>query len=190
MFYSNKFITVPAFYANADPHLGHLYSATLGDVSRRWELLKNDENRVKNMAEKIAGKPSIFSVGLDEHGSKIEAAARLAGMEPQQHCDVYYKNFEKMFKTFNISYTHFVRTSQESHKTAVNHFWRKLQSTGSIYKDNYEGWYSTVDECFYGDKEVDCVTDEATGTQQHVAIETKSSVTFVKEQNYMFDYKS
>lgn len=38
------YITTPIFYANAQPHIGHLYTASLADASARWKKLKEGKS--------------------------------------------------------------------------------------------------------------------------------------------------
>ncbi|CAI8055682.1 Methionine--tRNA ligase, mitochondrial [Geodia barretti] len=54
-----SFITTPIFYVNAAPHIGHLYTAVLGDAAHRWSQL-------------AGATPTIFTTGTDEHGLKIQ----------------------------------------------------------------------------------------------------------------------
>ena len=50
-------ITTPIFYANARPHIGHLYSAVLADSMKAWDL----QNK----------RQTLLITGTDEHGQKI-----------------------------------------------------------------------------------------------------------------------
>jgi len=56
------YITTPIFYPNAEPHIGHLYSLVIGDVFARYHRLQ--------------GRDVSFLAGTDEHGLKIQKAAR------------------------------------------------------------------------------------------------------------------
>lgn len=56
------YITTPIFYPNADPHIGHLYTLVIGDVFARYHRLQGRDVR--------------FLAGTDEHGLKIQKAAR------------------------------------------------------------------------------------------------------------------
>ena len=53
----------------------------------------------------------------------------------------------------------FIRTTAKEHKEAVHDVWNKLEQANLIFKDKYEGYYSTQDERFltaneiYEDKE-------------------------------------
>jgi methionyl-tRNA synthetase len=62
------YITTPIYYANDVPHIGHAYTTIAADVLARWRRLKGD--RV------------YFLTGTDEHGAKIDQAAKTAGKTP------------------------------------------------------------------------------------------------------------
>jgi len=47
-----------------------------------------------------------------------------------------------------------VRTTDENHMDAVQHFWKTLEDNGFIYLGAYEGWYSVRDECYYNESEL------------------------------------
>jgi methionyl-tRNA synthetase len=46
---------------------------------------------------KIKGDAVFFTIGTDEHGSKIQKKAIEAGIEPKQFCDKISQNFKKLF---------------------------------------------------------------------------------------------
>jgi len=79
------YITTPIFYPNALPHIGHLYSLVTGDVFARYQLLKTNGQEVQYLA------------GTDEHGLKIQKAARAyfggeSGRE-KEFCDMLSERF-------------------------------------------------------------------------------------------------
>lgn len=106
---ASSFITTPIFYVNATPHIGHLYTALLSDAYARFERLK--------------GRTVVFATGTDEHGLKIEKAAKVANVTPQSHCDKVSQQFDRMCKEFDVSNTHFIRTTDVKHKSIVAQFW-------------------------------------------------------------------
>jgi methionyl-tRNA synthetase len=175
---TKSLITTPIFYVNGDPHVGQIYSAVLGDAAHRWTLLK-------------AGKDADLSkfkltTGVDEHGAKVQSAASLAGVEPQQYVDQNSAKFQEAFQKFGILNTDFIRTTDERHKKAVTSLWDTLKSNGHIEKANFEGWYSPNDECFYTEKEVEKVNIDD-GVEVMISKETKNPVEFITEENYMFN---
>ncbi|EEB91154.1 hypothetical protein MPER_10534 [Moniliophthora perniciosa FA553] len=136
------YTTTPIFYPNAVPHIGHLYSLVTADVFARYQRLKNP------------GIPVRFVTGTDEHGLKIQKAATAKGMQPKEFCDQTSEKFRRLSSVADVTYTTFVRTSDEVHYKSVQQIWRELDAQGLIYKGSYSGWYSVTDECFYTDSQI------------------------------------
>ena len=59
---NNYYITTPIYYPSGEPHMGHAYSSILADVFARF--YRNDNFKV------------FFLTGTDEHGLKIQNAAK------------------------------------------------------------------------------------------------------------------
>ena len=57
-----EYITAPIYYVNGEPHIGHLYSSFAVDILARFNRLLS-----KNV---------FTSFGTDEHGQKIQTAAK------------------------------------------------------------------------------------------------------------------
>ncbi|XP_029917145.1 methionine--tRNA ligase, mitochondrial [Myripristis murdjan] len=167
----NHYITTPIFYVNASPHLGHLYSAVLADCLHRYRLLQ--------------GCNSKFATGTDEHGLKIQQAAEAAGKDPLSFCTDVSERFKHLFRSCNVSHTDFIRTTEQRHRRAVEHFWSVLQNKGLIYKGSYEGWYSTQDESFLTPQQVGDALDSS-GRKIKVSLESGHKVEWMKEENFMF----
>ncbi|MEQ2315159.1 Methionine--tRNA ligase, mitochondrial [Ameca splendens] len=165
------YITTPIFYVNASPHLGHLYSAVIGDCLHRWKLMQGFDSR--------------FATGTDEHGLKIQQAAEAAGKDPLTFCTEVSERFRNLFSSCNISFTDYIRTTEQRHRRAVEHFWSVLWNKGLIYKGNYEGWYSTQDESFLMPSQVGEALDPS-GKEVKVSLESGHKVEWMKEENYMF----
>ncbi|XP_072914341.1 methionine--tRNA ligase, mitochondrial [Hemitrygon akajei] len=164
-------ITTPIFYVNASPHIGHLYSAVLADALYRFKVLSGTEAK--------------FTTGTDEHGLKIQQAAYAAAKSPLDFCTSVSEEFKKLFTKSLVSYTDYIRTTEERHKTAVQHFWRALHEKGYLYQATYEGWYSTPDETFFSDSQV-LERKDAHGNVIKVSLESGHKVEWTKEENYMF----
>lgn len=135
------YVTTPIYYVNARPHVGTLYSTVLADVSARWK--------------RLMGIPVFFLTGTDEHGQKVAEAAEKAQKDPRAFVDTLVPDFVSVWKRYNISYDHFVRTTDESHVTAVQKWIQLLQERGDIYKSVYEGWYDQSQEAFLTDKDLE-----------------------------------
>lgn len=128
------YITTPIYYVNAEPHLGHAYTTIVADAAAR--------------ARRLVGEDVFFLTGTDEHGQKVERAARARGMTPQEFTDTISASFRKLFDHLQISNDDFIRTTEARHKRASQQIWRQVREAGYLYKSKYEGWYCTVDEVF------------------------------------------
>ncbi|PKY56699.1 hypothetical protein RhiirA4_549355 [Rhizophagus irregularis] len=166
------YITTPIFYVNAIPHIGHLYSAVIADSLKRYYELK--------------GHKVIFSTGTDEHGLKIKQSAEKSKMNPQEFCDQVSSKFKELFDIANISYTTFIRTTEQRHKDAVKYFWKCLMNNGFIYKGRYKGWYSVSDEAFYNTSHVQEIQNPDSKEKLMIATESGQSVEWTIEENYKF----
>ena len=58
----NYYITTPIYYVNDLPHIGHAYTSIICDTVARFN--------------KLDGKEILFTTGTDEHGMKVEKAAK------------------------------------------------------------------------------------------------------------------
>ncbi|XP_022707858.1 methionine--tRNA ligase, mitochondrial-like [Varroa jacobsoni] len=167
---SRFFVTTPIFYVNAAPHLGHCHTLVLADAINRLQKLR------------YPNKKTLFSTGTDEHGIKIQRAARTSGMPEIIFCNKISAKFRTLCDEIGTSHDHFIRTTDENHKACVASVWETLVQRGHIYKGQYEGWYSTSDENFVTDvKEI-----EQKGMKVTVSVESGNPVEWVKEENYIF----
>lgn len=156
----NLYITTAIPYVNGTPHIGNALDYLLADIWTRYQ--------------KQNGRDVRFQAGTDEHGNKIAAKAKEAGLEPQAFTDKMYVNFENFMKKMGAEYTDFIRTTDLHHKAAVQYIWQKLQP--HIYKGKYEGWYCMGHEAFFTDKEV----EETSG----VCPDHQTPYERVSEENY------
>src|SRR3989338_10658458 len=129
------YITTPLYYVNANPHIGHAYTNILCDTFARYR--------------RFLGEEVFFLTGTDEHGTKIEKAAREQNKPPRQYVDDMVPEFKKLWTLLGIGYDHFIRTTDESHKKIVQTILRDLEQKGDIYKADYKGWYCTPCESFW-----------------------------------------
>ncbi|MBN8512546.1 MAG: methionine--tRNA ligase [Rickettsiales bacterium] len=156
------YITTPIYYVNDVPHIGHAYTSIACDVIARFM--------------RLAGKNVMFLTGTDEHGQKVEKSAEKFGMKPQEFTDKNSEIFRKMMHQLNISNDDFIRTTENRHKKAVEHFWQELVDKDEIYLDKYDGWYSVRDEAFYSEDELTADGLAPTG----------APVEWVEEPSYFF----
>ena len=134
------FLTTPIYYVNDVPHIGHAYTTIAGDILARYKRLDGYE--------------VFFLTGTDEHGQKVQHAAKEMGVEPQTHVDNLHQRFKELWARLEISNTDFIRTTEERHKLVVRDILNRLHEKGEIYKDSYEGWYCMPDERFWTKKDL------------------------------------
>ena len=56
---------------------------------------------------------------------------------------------KELWKTLDISYDKFIRTTDDYHVKTVQRIFKRLYDQGDIYKSTYEGWYCTPCESFF-----------------------------------------
>lgn len=156
------YITTPIYYVNDIPHIGHAYTTVAADILARYQRLK--------------GKEVFFLTGTDEHGQKVERAAKQKNKTPKEHADIMVENFKNLWKTLNISNDAFIRTTDESHKKIVQQILMELYNKGEIEKRSYKGMYCTPCERFWTEK------DLVEGKCPDCARE----VEHIEEENYFF----
>jgi methionyl-tRNA synthetase len=132
---TNYYVTTPIYYVNDVPHLGHAYTTLAADVLARYMNLK--------------GRKVFFLTGTDEHGQKVEKAANAAGETPLELADRVVKRYQALWEKLDISYTDFIRTTQERHKKGVAEIFSRVMAKGDIYLGEYEDWYCTPCETFW-----------------------------------------
>jgi len=133
------YITTPIYYPNAPPHIGHAYTTVYADVLARYHRLIGDK--------------VFFMTGNDEHGLKLQRAAEEKGIDPKKFVDEMAEVYKNYWKALDISYDHFIRTTDDYHEEVVKHAAIELYRKGLIYKASYSGWYCVSCERFYGEKE-------------------------------------
>ena len=162
----NFYITTPIYYPSAKPHMGHAYSSIIADFFARFK--------------RIQGYNVFYLTGTDEHGQKIERAAKENNKDPLAFCDEISKTFKDLTETLNLSNDDFIRTTEERHKRSAINIWKILEKKGEIYLSKYSGWYSVSDEAFYTDDELENID----GVKKSKI--SGSSVEWVEEESYFF----
>lgn len=135
------YITTPIYYVNDKPHIGSAYTTIAADVLARLSRSK--------------GENTYLLTGVAEHGTKIATSAEVAGKEPQQFVDENSKYFVDAWKTLDISYDDFIRTTEQRHTDAVRAFFLKLKESGKLYEADYKGLYCVGHEAFIKESELD-----------------------------------
>lgn len=158
-----KFITTPIYYVNDVPHIGHAYTTIIADTLARFY--------------RLVGYNTFFLTGTDEHGQKIEEAAKLKGKDPKQYADEISGKFKDLWDEFNISYDYFIRTTDDYHKEIVGNAFLKMKEKGDIYKGEYEGDYCVSCESFFPQNQL--IDDE-------YCPDCGKKTRIVKEESYFF----
>ena len=102
----------------------------------------------------MQGYDVMFLTGTDEHGLKIEQKAAEKGVSPKQYVDEIVEIFKNLWKTMNISYDRYIRTTDDYHVEAVQKIFKDLYDKGYIYKGEYTGKYCTPCESFWTDSQL------------------------------------
>ncbi len=134
------YITTPIYYVNDMPHIGHIYTTVMADIMARYHRLR--------------GADVYFLTGTDEHGQKIEKAARTQGIEPLALADRVVARYHNLWQALDISNDDFIRTTQPRHQRAVTEMIRRMTAAGDIYAGEYSGWYCAGAESFVPDSQV------------------------------------
>ena len=163
---NNYYITTPIYYPSAKPHMGHAYSSIIADFFARFK--------------RIQGFNVFYLTGTDEHGQKIERAAKDQNKDPLTFCDEISKTFKNLTTTLNLSNNDFIRTTEERHKKSAINIWKILEEKEEIYLSKYSGWYSVSDEAFYTEDEIETVENVKISKQ------SRSTVEWVEEESYFF----
>ncbi|EAK0373525.1 methionine--tRNA ligase [Campylobacter jejuni] len=158
-----RYITTPIYYVNDVPHLGHAYTTIIADTLARFYRLQGHETR--------------FLTGTDEHGQKIEEAAKLRNSTPQEYADKISFEFKKLWDEFEITYDIYARTTDTKHIEFVKAMFLKMWQKGDIYKDEYEGHYCISCESFFTQSQLinDCSCPDC-----------GKNTTILKEESYFF----
>ena len=99
--------------------------------------------------KRLDGHDVFLLTGTDEHGQKVEQAARAAGLDPQTYADQVSADFLDMTAKMGVTNDDWIRTTEARHKLSCAELWRRIAANGHIYLGHYEGWYAVRDEAFY-----------------------------------------
>ncbi len=161
----NFYISTTLPYTNSAPHLGFAAEIIKADVIARYQNL--------------LGKKVIFNTGTDEHGLKIQQAANKIALSPRDYCTPYVEEFKSLIKVLNLSVSNFIRTSDEDHKKAAQHFWKLCEANGDIYKKSYKIKYCVG--CEMEKKDSDLVAGSC-------PFHPNRDLEIIEEENYFFRF--
>ena len=151
------YVTTAIAYPNGRPHMGHAYESIATDVIARFKRLDGFDVR--------------FLTGTDEHGLKIDQAARAAGKAPKAYVDEMVAPFHALDEALGISFDRFIRTTDDDHKALVQALWHRMAANDDLYLGRYEGWYSVRDEAYYDEAELVTGEDGAKLSPQGTPVE-------------------
>lgn len=134
------YVTTPIYYASGTLTLGHCYTTVIADACARFKRMQ--------------GYDVMFLTGSDEHGLKIARNAEKENLTPIEFTNKVVLEFKDLWKTLNISYDKFIRTTDEEHIKAAQYAFNKLYEKGLIYKSAYEGLYCVPCETFFTESQL------------------------------------
>ena len=155
------YLTTPIYYVNARPHLGHTYTTVVADTVARYK--------------RMCGYDVVMLTGTDEHGQKVERAAKEAGVKPQAYADRISNEYRNLWKELDIHPDRFIRTTEPQQVTAVHRLMRQAKANGYVYKGVYEGNYCVYDEMYVDEPLPGGLCPECKRVTEHV-----------REENYYF----
>ena len=166
---SNKsfYITTTLPYVNASPHIGFAMEIVAADILARYH--------------RELGKDVVFNTGTDEHGQKIYDKAIENKITPQEYVDEYAAKFDDLKKLLNLSYSHFIRTTDEHHIKAAQAFWLKCFENGDIYKKDYSVKYCVGCELEKTDSELE---------DGKCPLHANRELEIREEENYFFKFSN
>ena len=159
---SEFYITTPIYYVNGVPHIGTAYTTIVADTLARWRA--------------ALGEHVIFSTGVDENAQKTVDAAAKTDEDPHAYVDRMAEIWTAAWQKMGISYTDFIRTTEERHIETVNDFWGRMDAAGDLYKGKYQGLYCKGHEAFMKEDEL----------VDGLCPEHKTEPELVTEENYFF----
>jgi methionyl-tRNA synthetase len=157
------FLTTAIDYVNSRPHLGTAYEKIAADVIARYK--------------RLAGLDTRFLMGNDEHSQNVYKKAVEEGLDPLAYCDRMEQEFRETWRSLDISFDDFIRTTEPRHKAGVTEIVRRIHARGDIHEGVYEGWYCVSCEEFKQEK--DLVDGKC---PLHPAITPQ----WIREKNYFF----
>ncbi len=150
-------VTAALPYANGPLHFGHIAGAYLpADAYARFQ--------------RLIGNEVLFICGSDEHGVAITLSAEGEGRTPKEHVDHFHHVLHNFFKTMDISFDHYSRTTWEGHVEPTQAYFRDLLKNGYIEEKVTDELYSEKEGRFFADRYVTgtcpkCGFDEARGDE-------------------------
>jgi methionyl-tRNA synthetase len=166
------YITTPIYYPSGKLHIGNSYTTIACDTLARYK--------------RLMGFDVFYLTGTDEHGLKIEQKAEELGVTPKEYVDGMAADIQKLWKTLDISYDKFIRTTDDYHEKAIQQIFEQLLAQDDIYLGEYAGWYSVSDEEYFTESQLAEVYRDADGNVTGGMAPSGHEVEWVKEESYFF----
>jgi methionyl-tRNA synthetase len=128
------YLTTPIYYVNAAPHVGHTYTTIAAETIARLH--------------RAQGRQAVLTTGTDEHGLKIERAAKAQGKTPREFTDLISAEFAKQWADLGLQIDRFQRTTSPKHAKVVQDLFLRCKERGHVYKSTYTGAYCVSDELY------------------------------------------
>ncbi|MDQ2712667.1 MAG: methionine--tRNA ligase [Acidobacteriota bacterium] len=159
------YLTTPIYYVNAAPHIGHAYTTIAAEAIAR--------------IKRMQGSDVVLTTGTDEHGTKVERAAKAQGKSPEEFVDLISNEFRTQWQKLDLKIDRFERTTSPRHAKLVNKLFEACKQNGYIYKGSYTGLYAVVSESFVNEAKPGDVDPETGKPYEEVT-----------EENYFFKLSS
>ncbi len=156
------YLTTPIYYVNAAPHIGHAYTTIAAETIARLKRMQGYD-------------PVVLTTGTDEHGTKVERAARAQGKTPQEFVGIISNEFRAQWHKLDLHVDRLQRTTAANHAKLVNALFNACRENGYIYKGTYTGLYAVVSESFVNDAKPGDIDPETGKPYEEVT-----------EENYFF----
>ncbi|MDQ6747224.1 MAG: methionine--tRNA ligase [Candidatus Dormibacteraeota bacterium] len=157
------YVTTPIYYVNDRPHMGHYYTTMVADVLARYHRLRGDD--------------TFFLTGTDEHSVNVDRKARAEGIPTRDFVDRMAAQWQQAWKSLDISYDGFIRTTDERHRAGVEDLVRRVREAGDVFESTYEGPYCVSCERFYLDKDL---------VDGRCPLHPSQDIQHLEERNYFF----
>ncbi len=155
------YLTTPIYYVNAAPHIGHAYTTIAAETIAR--------------IKRMQGLDVVLTTGTDEHGTKVERAAKAQGKSPEEFVDLISNEFRVQWQKLGLQIDRFERTTSPRHAELVNKLFEACRQNGYIYKGSYTGLYAVVSESFVNEAKPGDIDPETGKPYEEVT-----------EENYFF----
>ena len=155
------YLTTPIYYVNAAPHIGHAYTTIAAETIARFKRMQ--------------GLDVVLTTGTDEHGTKVERAAKAQSKSPEAFVDLISNEFRTQWQKLDLQIDRFKRTTDAAHAKLVNKLFEDCRKNSYIHKGSYTGLYAVVSESFVNDAKPGDVDPETGKPYEEVT-----------EENYFF----